>query len=35
VIATGLRQIAPSGDAQLDAQMLEENGHQIRNHYHR
>jgi len=29
VIATGLRQIAPGGDAQLDAQMLEQNGHQI------
>ena len=32
VIPTRLGQIAPSGDAQLDAQVLEENCHQVRNH---
>ena len=30
IIAAGLREIAPGGDAELDAQVLEQDGHQVR-----
>ena len=30
VIAAGLREIAPGGDAELHAQMLEQNRHEVR-----
>ncbi len=32
MVAAGLRQIASGGDAELDAQMLEQNRHEIGNH---
>ena len=32
MIATRLSEVAPGGDAELDAEVLEQDGHEIRNH---